>query len=275
MSDPGPHPFFLAGSGGRLFCVLYAHPRATWSALYLPPFGEEMNRSRRMAALLGRRVALAGGALLVLDPLGTGDSDGGLEGASWPQWLDDAGRALAWLAREGPAPAVAAVGLRTGALLALDRARAHELPHAVLWQPVARGDLFLSQLLRVRVAAGLESGGRETVKELRERLKAGEVVDVGGYPVTPVMADALDGLLLRDLAEGYGGAVHWLQVSATPDGPVPPALGAVVAHWMRRRRDVTLEQVAGEPFWSIEETTLAPALLDATLGTLVRRERAA
>lgn len=273
VAEAPPQPFFLPGSAGRLFCVRYGFADAAWSVLYLPPFGEEMNRARRMAALLGRAVAAAGGALVVLDPFGTGDSDGDFGAATWEQWRDDARTALDRLAADGPAP-VAAVGLRTGALLALDLAKAARLPRVVLWQPVLKGELFLSQLLRVRVAAGMEAGTPETARDLRGRLTAGETLDVAGYPVTPAMAEALEAERLEAVGSGYGGAVDWVQIAADPEAPVPPAVGAVVSAWLRQRMDVTVSKVAGQPFWSIEETTLVPALLTATVETLRRRPQA-
>lgn len=268
-AEIAPRPMFLDGPRTRLFAVLYAGAGARRAVIYLPPFGEEMNRSRRMAALFGRRLAAAGEALLVLDPSGTGDSGGAFADARWDHWRADARAAVAWLRRQSLAP-MAAVGLRTGAVLALTLARDEHLDHCVLWQPVIKGEMFLSQLLRVRVAAGLETGGGETVRGLRERLAAGETLNVAGYEITPGIAADLDGLTLKQAGEGYGGRLTWLQVAADPCAPVTPAAGAVVEGWMRRRVDAEIRLVAGEPFWSIEETTLAPALLEETLAVLTR-----
>ncbi len=54
--------FFLQGAQGQLFSVY--HPSslsgpARGGLVYLPPFAEEMNRARRMAALQARRLAAA------------------------------------------------------------------------------------------------------------------------------------------------------------------------------------------------------------------------
>ena len=269
MPFPRLNPAFIDGPRGRLFTVLHAAERPLWSVLWLPPFGEEMNRSRRMATLLGHALAAEGGALLVLDPFGTGDSAGRLEEATWDGWRADAHAALDWLRAEGLAPR-AAGGLRTGAVLALDLAVAAQLAHAVLWQPVTRGDLFLTQLLRVRVAAGLgEDGGGETVKDLRARLAAGETVEVAGYPLTPAMASALEAIAVKDMGAGYRGTIDLLQVSADPHAPAPQGIGSLVDGWLRRRVEATLRQVAGEPFWTIEETSVAPALVAATVDVLM------
>lgn len=267
MSGWVPRPLFLDGPAGRLFAVLHGCARPAWSVLWLPPFGEEMNRSRRMAAELGRAMAEAGGALLVLDPFGTGDSAGEVAEATWDGWRADARAGLAWLRQEGLSPR-AAGGLRTGAVLALDLATEMQLPHALLWQPVTRGDLYLNQLLRVRVAAALGEGPAETVKDLRRRLAGGETVEVAGYPLTAALAGALEAIALKDMGAGYRGTIDLLQVSADPHAPAPPAVGALVDGWLRRRIDATLRQVPGQPFWTIEETTLAPDLVAATVAAL-------
>jgi exosortase A-associated hydrolase 2 len=264
-----PRPVFMDAPAGRLFAVLYAGEGARRAWIYLPPFGEEMNRSRRMAALLGRALAGAGEALLVVDPSGTGDSDGVLDAVRWEHWQADAQAAVTWIRGQGLTP-FGAIGLRTGALLALDLARRDSLECCVLWQPVIKGETMLSQLLRVRVAAGLETASGETVKSLRARLSAGETLDVGGYAVSPGLAADLDALSLKEMGEGYRGRLIWMRVAADPSAPVPPAVGAVMESWLRRRMDAEILQVDGEPFWSIEETTLAPVLLKRTVEVLTR-----
>ena len=116
-----PQPFFLAGAAGPLFCLQLAPapgvtPRG--ALLYLPPFAEEANRSRRMAVLQARRLAARGWPVLLLDPFGTGDSAGAFHEARWELWLADAARAAAWLATRWPGGPVTLWGLRLGALLA-------------------------------------------------------------------------------------------------------------------------------------------------------------
>jgi hypothetical protein len=42
----------------------------------VPPFAEEMNKSRRMIAEVGRRLEGSGVGMLLVDLFGTGDSEG-------------------------------------------------------------------------------------------------------------------------------------------------------------------------------------------------------
>jgi exosortase A-associated hydrolase 2 len=261
---------FIDGPAGRLFAVYHAAtPRSGREAgravLYLPAFAEEMNRSRRMAALQARALAARGVAVLLLDPYGTGDSAGDFADARWGLWGDDAAAALAWLRAQGHSR-LALLGLRLGACLALDVAMANDVDRVVLWQPVARGDVFLNQFLRIRVTAGLSRAGeaKETTKALREGLTAGQVMEVAGYPLAPPLAAAIDRIRLADLEAPRALPVDWLEIGGGPTGSLSPASQTVIERWRAAGIDVTVGTMGGEPFWAIEETTLVPELLTAT-----------
>ena len=114
--------FFLKGTRGSLFSVYHpahGYDRRRLSLVYVPPFAEEMNRARRMAALQARRLSELGIDVLLLDPFGTGDSEGDFGDARWDIWCDDVRTAMNWLAVRTNAP-VGLWGLRLGALLAAD-----------------------------------------------------------------------------------------------------------------------------------------------------------
>ena len=117
---PPVEPLFLVGSAGPLFAVYHA-PAPTGPAvgglIYLPPFAEEMNRSRRMAALQARSLAASGIGVLLLDLYGTGDSGGEFAAARWRIWLDDVATAADWLVARLPGP-LGLLGLRLGGMLA-------------------------------------------------------------------------------------------------------------------------------------------------------------
>src|SRR5690349_16288563 len=104
----GPHPFYLATPHGSRFCIRHAPPGACRGALlYVHPLAEEMNKSRRTAALLARALAAEGWLVLLPDLDGCGDSEGDFGATSWMRWLDDVTFALDWLAQEsGQRPAL-------------------------------------------------------------------------------------------------------------------------------------------------------------------------
>ena len=134
-----PDPLFLQvepGPCGRRF-ALHHRPAGPPRGLvvYVHPFAEEMNKSRRMAALQSRALAEAGFAVLQVDLMGCGDSDGELLDASWAQWVGDVVFACGWLRQQYPHSGTDTVplwlwGLRAGALLAADAARQWPEPHA-------------------------------------------------------------------------------------------------------------------------------------------------
>ena len=265
-------PFFLAGVAGPLFCLQLAPapgvtPRG--ALLYLPPFAEEANRSRRMAVLQARRLAARGWPVLLLDPFGTGDSAGAFHEARWELWLADAARAAAWLATRWPGGSVTLWGLRLGALLAAALAAREpgRFTRLLFWQPLLRGDRFMAQFLRLRVAATMAAGEKESGQALRARLAAGEILEVAGYELAPDLVAAIEGLRLEALlAPQEGCAIDWLELAAAGREPAlaPASRRLLDAQPAAGGPRLTSQAVAGEPFWTIQEFTLASKLLDAT-----------
>lgn len=263
---------FLQGRQGQLFSVY--HPSclsgsAKGGFVYLPPFAEEMNRARRMAALQARRLAARGLEVLLLDPYGTGDSAGDFRDARWEIWRDDVMTAVAWLA-ERCGGQVGLWGLRLGALLAADVAAENPvgLSRLLLWQPLLSGDNYLTQFLRLRVAAGMTGGAeKETTKDLRARWSQGETIEVAGYDVAPEMAAAISALRFKSLIPALDDLpLDWLEVTSAPGGDLTPASRRLMAELEQDGRSISAMAVPGEAFWGIQEITLAPGLLAATDG---------
>lgn len=268
-----PTPRFIEGPSGPLFCLELRPGGKTPSvttrdaALYLPPFGEEMNRSRRMAALLGRALAARGCSALILDPSGTGDSAGDVAEARWTAWRADAAAALDWLTAQGH-ERLHLVGLRSGANLALEVAQdSTAVQSLVLWQPLLSGKLFLNQLLRVRVAAGLGGAGeaKETTGDLRARLRDGESLEVAGYVLSPALADEIEALDLVATAARCPQPLHWIELAGDAAAEPAPASAKALQALTEAGRAPAYHRIAGEPFWTIEEPVLIEALIAASV----------
>lgn len=276
MSSIAIEPFYLHGDNGPLFC-LYTAPRAgpvRASLLYLHPFAEEMHKSRRMVALQARHLAARGFQVLQVDLTGCGDSWGGFGDAQWALWRADAWRALEWLRQRATGNACILWGLRLGATLAIDLAtRTSDIAGLLLWQPVTNGELFLSQFLRIKLASEMLSAGsaQTGTKQLREQLKRGEPVEVGGYQIAPPLAEAISALNLPDMAPTQ--CVEWIEVVPDPQAPIAPAVERVVQSWGAQDCTVSPIQIAGEPFWISQEITVCPTLLDATCSACERMLR--
>ena len=259
-------PFFLAAGRGERFCIF--HPPAglpRGALVYLHPFAEEMNKSRRMAAMQSRLLAARGYGVLQIDLYGCGDSSGEFGEASWDLWKQDVALAVRWLRQRVPVP-LHLWGLRLGALLALDYAADSAEPIAghLLWQPVASGEAFLAQFLRVQVAAGmLGAGERVSTHDLRNALKAGATLEIGGYDFTPAMADAIEGLKLSALAPRTA-SVRWLEIAPEANRSLSPASRRIADAWAASGVDIEVRTVAGEHFWSTIEIADGPELLAET-----------
>ncbi|MCA1855849.1 hydrolase 1, exosortase A system-associated [Massilia oculi] len=265
---PAAEPFFLDGPAGPLFCLFHPpHGTCRGALVHVPPFGEEMNRSRRMVALAARALAAQGIGVLQLDLYGCGDSAGESGEARWEGWKADLAAACAWLSARLGRP-VGLWGLRLGALLALDYARdaVHPPARLLLWQPVTKGATWLTQFLRLRLAgAMLQEGEAEGgTSALRATLQAGTPLQIAGYELAPALAAAIDGVSAAALAP-RACPVHWCEVVAAPDRPLPPAAASVAQGWRAAGVDLQVQLVDGPAFWSTPEITEAPALLEASL----------
>ncbi len=255
-------PFFLDGLDGPLFANFFAAEVGAAAYVFAPPFAEELNRSRHMMARLARAAAEAGHSVLLLDPFGTGDSGGRFEDGSWPRWQDDLAAGATWLKRQGYAR-VGLMALRTGALLA---ASFKDIHHLILWSPVISGEQFLTQFLRLKVAEAMarDAASKETTKDLKARLDAGETLEIGGYALTPAMAAELGAAKLTDAAPRC--PVDWIEVGSAPS----PAAERAAAAWAEASVAVTLSAVEGPMFWSLLEPEVADALIDVTVAAMSR-----
>lgn len=262
--------FYLKGSHGPLLSIHHPavrkrHPRL--GLVYSPPFAEEMNRGRRMAALQARRLADLGVDVLLLDPFGTGDSAGEFGAASLEIWRNDLATAIDWLGTRTDCK-VGLWGVRLGALLAADVAAADpsRIACLVFWQPVLSGERHLTQFLRLRLAATIHRGpARESTKDLRARLSQGQSLEVAGYELAPALAHGIAALQLENIIPRLTSVpISWLEVTSEEQAALSPDSSRMVGALAREGRRIVAKAVSGGPFWGAQEITLAPNLLQAT-----------
>lgn len=264
--------FFMAAPGGDRFCLLTIPSGAPCGALlFVPPFAEELNKSRRMVALGARAFAAQGWAVLQLDLLGCGDSAGDFGDASWQDWVDDVGRGYGWLqARFGLAPAL--WSLRAGSLLVSDWLAASGVKAPWLaWQPVSNGKQHLTQFLRLKAANEMlaESDARAAMAALRTAMVRGETVEVAGYALSSGLVSGLEQATMQ-----LGGAgcapVILLEVTSGEHAAMSPGLARMVESASRAGVEVFADVVVGSAFWQTQEIEEAPALIERSLAELRR-----
>ena len=240
-------PAFLEGfQGGRRFALWVAPPEgrpARGSILCVQPFGEEANLSRRVLVAQAARLALAGWTTLLLDPYGTGDSDGATSDASLALWRADLLRASRLARERAPGPFVL-WGTRLGALLAAELAIAlDQIASAIVfWQPAATGAQLVDPLLKLATlgAAARKAAGRPGAADAAAKATAAarvmdagaaantgsasavreapglfpgtgdaaraELVDVAGYRLRRELLDDLRGLTMQPPVQGEHSA---------------------------------------------------------------------
>jgi exosortase A-associated hydrolase 2 len=267
-------PFFLSADQGERFC-LYHEPEPgvapRGAILYVHPFAEELNKSRRMVSLQARAYAASGFGVLQIDLYGCGDSSGDLATARWETWLNDLARAWQWLAERDLGPRYL-WGLRLGALLALDFA-AHARPEAlILWQPALSGRAHLNQFARLQSTARLFSSVPAAEQQ----------TEVAGYLMAPALSAAIDRLDAAALAPRC--PVQWLELSASPTSAaddyaiaaggagvtLQPASALLIERWLAGGTQVQAYPLRGQPFWSSAEIGIVPELLAASSAALER-----
>lgn len=161
--------------------------------LFIPPFAEEMNRTRRLMSCIAYAIAHHGIASLVYDLPGTGESATPFSEARWDQWLSATvavGHALSSMGY-----ALHLVGFRLGALLGREACiRGLDIEAATWIAPVTDGRAHLRYWLRVKSISSLEIGPQRTLSDLETMLTQGQPVDFAGYPLTPALAQDLASL---------------------------------------------------------------------------------
>ncbi|MDB5799412.1 MAG: esterase/lipase/thioesterase family active site [Rhodocyclales bacterium] len=261
-------PFFLPSSHGALYGLYLPHTstEVRGTLLWLPPFAEEANCARRHIVAAARECQAQGYASLLIDPFGTGESDGELVDASWDIWRSNIVEAASWLRAKQPGPLWLA-GVRAGVLLAADVVSDVMPAGMVCWQPVSSGRAVLDSFLRMKLASewalGEATKAMDILGKLREQLAAGASVEVAGYELSASMAAAL---AARTLSWAQQACERVACVEFRTHGETPSALQHTPA--MARLCDglsaagmrVASLVCEAPAFWQAHEAVLTPRL---------------
>jgi exosortase A-associated hydrolase 2 len=261
---------FVEGRAGRLFALARVPRPDCSAALFVAPFGEEMNKSRHLFSGVAERLAARGIGAVLVDLFGTGDSEGEFLQATWDTWVDDLAVALRWSATLG-LRVDRMLGVRLGCALAACAARRHgwTMQRTVFWQAAGSGNRALDQFLRLRVAASLmHKDGKESIAGLRARLKSGESVEVAGYELGANLADQLDRVDLTAELTTHLGGITWFEIVRAADAGLSVPSAKIVAAARDRGLSIEPHTVAGEPFWSSVEIVRNDELVRRTADAL-------
>lgn len=252
--QPQPLPFFLPVEGGELFC-LYHQPSSESAVrgaiLYVPPFADEMNKCRRMAATQARAFAACGYAVLQLDLWGCGESSGDFADARWQRWLADLAAGWQWLDQHCAAPRLL-WAVRLGALLAYAFAasRAAEVAGALYWQPELDGAAHLQYLRRMQKLSGMFASSEDLPV-------APNCDELGGYQLAAELGAAIEQTRCV-IAPAY-------PLSSIAFGQQMDAASDLLSHWRDSGSRVELWHIDSPPFWNASEILLVPQAITPSL----------
>lgn len=261
--------FFFDADPGTRFSIYHApdpHQDTRGAIVYVHPFAEELNRSRRMAALQARAFAEMGYAVLQIDLFGCGDSCGDFSSARWQLWKRDLDTARAWLAQRCPGP-MHVWGLRLGGLLALDYACEGAVDGVILWHPFMSGRAAVSQFLREQLAVAANArhdSDPDSTATLRERLVLGGTVEVGGYALPAELIQAIDAC---DAASMPLPAcpIHWFAGASPAPLERDRQARRIEQHCKARGARLHVHALQGaQSFWGPVAVPACPVLLEAT-----------
>jgi exosortase A-associated hydrolase 2 len=277
-----PHAFFLPAappSTGQRLCIFHAAQGAAvrGRVVYVHPFAEEMNKSRRMAALQARALAAAGFSVLQIDLHGCGDSSGDFGDASWDDWVNDVVQAVAWLSDRDEAHAQAPLwlwGLRAGCLVAAQAAARLKGPsNFCFWQPTVSGRLILQQFLRLKLAADMLSGNSKgLMDEMKQAMARGESVEIAGYRLPSALAQGLEraelAVTMKAPANQGIPRLQWFELSTREETQLTPITQKCLSAWETAGFATHHQFVQGPSFWQTQEIEDAPMLIKATCAAL-------
>ena len=225
-----------------------------------------MNRCRALVSTQARNFAAAGYACTLIDFYGTGDSQGQLRDASLSIWRDNIRETIGTLQREAAAPLIL-WGLRLGGLMALDYAAQSAMrpQDIVLWQPVSAAKVYVTQVLRQRVASLMVRDlPPETTREIRQRLEEGEDVEISGYTVGGSLIRDIEGIDLARMGGLCSGSIHWLEHVTEVGKEIGVTSSKAIEQLGQQGNRVAVHTFSDPPIWLIHERDYAPQLLAIT-----------
>jgi exosortase A-associated hydrolase 2 len=270
---PRVEPFFFDSEPGTRFSLYHApnpHLPERGAILYVHPFAEEMNKTRRMAAQQARAFAALGYAVLQIDLFGCGDSCGDFHSGRWDLWKHDLAVAADWLAARTEGGPLHLWGVRLGGLLALDFATVRQVEGVILWQPFINGRTCINQFLRLRLAAEMENddpGAPRSTSALRAELAARGRLEVAGYELDAALVKGIDGcdaasLRLRPCH------VHWFASGSPAAHKLGASATRLAERWAPLGVTLRFHAVDGVPFWATSDIVECPVLMAATTAAM-------
>jgi pimeloyl-ACP methyl ester carboxylesterase len=184
-----PNSYWL-GDGSFAIPVVEVGTRIALNCfIFVPPFAEEMNRSRRLLSLLSHKLADNGHRALIYDLPGTGDSPLDFAHARLSHWIE----ATRKIVNAQPYEAkIHLVGIRFGAALAV--AADSEKAQIIMLAPIFSGASTLRTYTRIATPAEADGSFRAggyvfsealayDLNSFEQKQSSGKILDLGSAPL--------------------------------------------------------------------------------------------
>jgi uncharacterized protein len=227
----------------------------------VPPFAEEMMKARSQFTQLALACGAKGVTSRIVDVRGTGDAEGELADATWDDWCNDVSIAYKSLLDEGFAR-IHVVGLRLGALLALDACARHQLQPLgiVAWEPQLAGKQAMRQFMRIA-----QVGAKLQAKTAVEPAHA-DGAEVGGYWISKALEASINAATPPSLLPSRRALLVRIAGDLSDADATPsPTWQSVIAAWRDTGATVDYAAVQSPAFWTTTEITTCAALTARTL----------
>lgn len=227
----------------------------------IQPFGEELNRTRRVFSQLSRELCKQGFTVWMPDFYGTGDSEGDFSEIDFQHWVSD----LTGLVKASSFSKVSFVACRFGVqLLASFLKTPHhiEFERIVLWQPQWDVSLFWKQQWRLLTVSSITKQTGQTQAVLQEFKQRG-FIDIQGYQIPYPFY--LQTIALVDPTLAFCScSILWLECQMSHD------LSPSTLSWLKQLeqtspRGIQVMPLAVEPFWLTQEYVDVSLLITTTL----------
>jgi alpha-beta hydrolase superfamily lysophospholipase len=245
IEAPVARPWFIDADGQTLFGWHHApaaHLRRGAGVVLCAAIGYEYMSAYRTWRILAEELAALGFDVWRFDYEGTGNSSGDCHG---PDRVGAWVRSIAWVLAEArrSSPRVALVGLRTGALLALQAAAADGgIERLVLWSPFWSGRAYVRELKAIARLSRVDEGatpdesainaeGHLITADTAEALSSWTIDSIARCPAREVLLLDRDDRSLDPQIEArlvaLGAQVTRMRVPGTAEMLMPPHLTQV------------------------------------------------
>lgn len=270
--------FLQTKKSSQIFLAHYLPPEETHTAskaevvILVPPFAEEMNRSKRMYVLCARMLAQSGYHAICFDFSGTGDSSGEWGQFSYSDWLSDLTEVVSHARRDSCR--VNFISLRFAALVLADTIKAGDIDaeKCVFWDPVESGEILMRQLVRMKIAAAMADDSKKiSTQEVTDAIARDGYFESGGYHITQSMFEEIQQKkistnIINILRQSEA---HWMTLGnhrkCDREKWLPTSFKGEQISEHGLQNNLIMHPVNDVKFWMQQETTISPKLLQETI----------